>query len=223
MTTDGNGTQSRNGRHRWWQIWKRDQDVELDLAAYRRLAVQLHHGLPRAEQVSRSVLIATPNESRFWAAVCVTLASCMAEELRRPVLLVEADGSDEVSEMLGSASSPGLADLLTSPARPLRELALQTSQQNVWFLPRGTAEGSFFPGSPEDAQDLLVRAAEEWDFIVIAGGPVLRNAFALAMAPYVGRVLMLVIEGRTPIEDIDAAQNALEQCKAQNVSLVLTI
>jgi Mrp family chromosome partitioning ATPase len=220
MTDNGNGIHNSNRSHRWWQIWKRERD--LDLAAYRRLALQLHHGLPRADNASRSVLIVTPNESRFWAKGCVTLASCMAEELRRPVLLVDADDDCEVSRMLGSPASPGLTDFLADPVRPLQELALSTSQQNVWFLSRGTSQGSPCPASPENAHDLLARSCKQWDFVVVAGGPVLRNSFALAMAPYVGRVLLLVIENRTHIEDIDVAQNALEQCRAQNVSLVLT-
>jgi len=143
----------------------------------------------------------------------------MAEELLRPVLLVDAADDCEVSRILGSLASQGLSDF---PMRPLQELVLPTSQQNVWFLSRGAVQGSSFSASPENAHDLLVRSARQWDFVVVAGGPVLKNSLPLAMAPYVGHVLLLVTENRTYIDDIDAAQTALELCKARNVSLVLT-
>jgi hypothetical protein len=146
----------------------------------------------------------------------------MAEELSRPVLLVDATQDSEVSHLLHTPASAGLTDFLADPMRPVQELAFPTSQPNLWFLSRGTGKGPSSPASPENAHDLLLRSAKQWDFTVIAGGAVLKNALALAMAPCVGRVLLLVMENRTHLDDIDAAQNALQQCHARNVSLVLT-
>jgi hypothetical protein len=221
MTFDGNGNHSHNGNNPWWRVWKREPR-NLDLAAYRRLAFQLHHGMPRVENASRSVLVVTPNESDVWATGCLALVTCMAEELRRPVLLVDADGEGAVSQTLDSSFSPGLDKFLGQPPRPVQELVLATSQPNVWFLPKGTSQDSPLLTSPEIAQESLVRLGTNWDFVVIAGGAVLRNSFALSLSPHVGKVLLLAIESQTRVADIDAAQNALEQCRAQNVSLVLT-
>lgn len=222
MTGNGNGTKNGNGNgtHRWWQVWKRGRS--LDLSAYRRLALQLHLGLNRGDNAARSALVVTANESRLGATGSLTLASCMAEELQRPALLIDATADGEVGKILHSPETQGLTDFLKDPMRPVQELVLPTSQQNVWFLSRGTAKGSSFPASPENARDLLVRAAKQWDFVVVAGGPVLQNSLPLAMAPHVGRVLLLVMENRTYKEDIARAQSALELCKAQNVSLVMT-
>ncbi len=220
MFNNGNGFNGTNGNHRWWRAWKRERD--LDLAAYRRVAIQLHQGLPRTESVSRSVLVVTPNESRNWGKGCVTLASCMAEELGRPVLLVDGESNSEVCGMLASSESHGLKHFLTSASPLLGELVLPTSQPNLYFLPSGTSEGALLSASGENAKALLMEARKYWDFVVVAGGPVLRNPFTLAVAPHVGRVLMLVSENRTPVEDIDAAQIALDGCEAKNVSLVLT-
>jgi MinD-like ATPase involved in chromosome partitioning or flagellar assembly len=133
---------------------------------------------------------------------------------------MDATEDSGVSRTLGGSTSQGLTDFLADPVKPLQELALQTSQQNLWFLPKG--KGSSFPASPEHAEDLLAAAAKRWDFIVVAGGAVLKNSLALGMARHVGRVLLLVTENRTHLEDIDEAQNVLEQCRAQNVSLVFT-
>ena len=220
MSHNGNGTRNSNGSHRWWQVWKRGRD--LDLTAYRRLALQLHLGLPRGGEHSRSVLMVTPNASDFCANGSITLASCIAEELRRPVLLVDAGNEAEVSRLLGSPASQGLTEFLSDPMRPLQDLALPTSQNNVWFLSRGSGQTPPFAASPENAHNLLVKSARQWDFVLVTGGPVLKNSLALAMAPHVGRVLLLVIENHSQIDDIDAAQNALEQCGARNISLVLS-
>jgi MinD-like ATPase involved in chromosome partitioning or flagellar assembly len=220
MFNNGNGFTGTNGDHRWWRAWKRER--ELDLAAYRRLAIQLHQGLPRAENVSRSVLVVTPNEARHWAKGCVTLACCMAEELCRPLLLVDAEAQSEVCGMLGSPESHGLTHFLTNVSPLLAELVLPTSQSNLYFLPSGSSRNSPLSASPENARALLVESRKYWDFTVIAGGPVLKNPLTLALAPHVGRVLLLVSENRTPIEDIDAAQIALDECQAKNVGLVLT-
>src|SRR5438094_2862878 len=146
MSHNGNGTHNGNGSHRWWQVWKRRR--ELDLTAYRRLVLQLHHGLPRSGENPRSVLIVTPNELGFCANGSITLACCMAEELQRSVLLVDAANEPEMSRMLGSPVSHGLSDFLSEPTRPLQDLAFPTSQHNAWFLPRGTGQTPPILASP---------------------------------------------------------------------------
>jgi hypothetical protein len=222
MSNNSNGLSGPNGSHGWWKTWRnRHSQREVDLSSYRRLAVQLHHSLPRETNASRSVLLVTPNESRYWANGCVSLASCLAEELRRPVLLAEFCNS-EICPTLESFGDIGLSDVLNDPQQPLSGLAMQTSQENLWFLSTRGTNGRPFALSTEDAQQLLVRAAEQWDFVILGGGPLLTNSAALAMAPYVGRVLLLVTENRTHLEDIDIAKEALQHCGAVNVSLVLT-
>src|SRR5262249_55731593 len=142
-----NGNHNGNGSHRWWQIWKWGRTS--DLSAYRRLALQLHFDSPRSDSLCRSVLIVTPNESRLCARDSLTLASCMAEELNRPVLLVDATPDSEVSDLLNNPASPGVTDFLADPMRPLPELVHPTSKNNVWFLSHGTIQG-IFPASPEN-------------------------------------------------------------------------
>jgi hypothetical protein len=214
----GQESGSRQGSRRWWEIWKRPAP---DDSAYRRLALQIHHGLPRQEGAPRSVLIVTPKEARWCARRSLTLASCMAEELKRPVLLIDASDDGETSRILHAQGTAGLTDFLADSMQQLTELALPTSQQSLHFLSRGRSTGRF-NASPDVARDLLVRATRHWDFVVVAGGPVLKSAFSLAVAPYAGRVLLLVTENRTHIGDIDRAQHTLVQCGVQNVSMVVS-
>ncbi len=222
MFNNGNGFNRPKSRSGWWQAWRNPGgEREGDLSSYRRLAVQLHHTLPREADVSRSVLIVTPNEPRFWASSCVTLASCIAEELSRPVLLAALYDSGGSSVLDGSPEA-GLAEVLHDPHQSIEELAMQTSQSNLWFLPPGNTEDLPLSISLDNVASVLARAAEHWDFVVIGGGPVLSNSAVLALSPFVGRVLILAIENRTQLEDIDTAYAALQQCGAENVGLVLT-
>ena len=61
-----------------------------------------------------------------------------------------------------------------------------------------------------------------YDFVLLSGGSVLDDSMALALAPHVGGVLLLVVENKTTVEGLDAAQDALSLCKARKVGLVLT-
>jgi hypothetical protein len=89
------------------------------------------------------------------------------------------------------------------------------------FLPAGKLEPA--PrASFADIPGFLNAAKQHYDFTVLCGGAVLTNPGSLAVAPAVGRVLLLAIENVTKIQDLDAARDALHFCKAERVGLVLT-
>ena len=206
--SNGNG----NGNHR---------AVPPDLSSYRRIALQLHYDLPRPDS-ARSVLVATPTHSSFSGYGSAALATCLAEELCRPVLMVDAcPGDPQIGPLLDYQPTPGLGDMIFDSALSLNELTLPTSHQFVSFLPAGHAAG-VSRQAPEDAASRLLRnAAAGYDFVVLSGGSVLNNHFVMNIVPQVGCVLLLVIENETTMEDLDAAHNALMLCKARRVGLVL--
>ena len=208
---------------RWWSsLWRRSGNPEQELAPYRRLALQLHYELPRSES-PRSVLVVSPSNSSFSAHGSATLASCLADEVRRPVLLIDActTGAD-VSGILGCSAIRGFSDVLSDPKLPLEDLVLPTSHENVRFLPAGARFGLSQLAPPDDIHALLKVAEQRYEFVLLSGGSVLNNSMALALTPYVGCVLLLVIENETRVDDLDAAQDALSFCKARKVGLVLT-
>jgi len=216
---NGDGSNSR-----WWtSLWRRSRGSEQDLAAYRRLALQLHYDLPRP-QSDRSVLLVTPTASALCAHGAATLACCLAEEVSRPVLLMDASpGRPDVTRMLDCAARPGFVDFLADPELKLDDLIVPTTHDSVFFLPAGTGPGpSSQPVSRDGVGALLEAVGSRYDFVLLSGGSVLDNSMALALAPHVGCVLLLVIEQKTTVEDLDAAQDSLCFCKARKVGLVLT-
>ena len=224
INSNTNGNNGNGFASRWWSSlrWRRSRPSDQDLAPYRRLAVQLHYELPRPES-QRSVLLATPAETLLCANGSIALAGCLAEELCRPVLLVDASPREsEVSHLLDCAARRGFSDFWADPKLPLEELVLPTTQPNLCFLPAGTAVGTSHAAPAEDLAAWLGALESRYDFVLLAGGSVLHNSMALVLAPYVGCVLLLVMEDETRLDDLEAAQDALSFCKARKVGLLLT-
>jgi hypothetical protein len=217
MSLNGNG----NGNHpRWWQsfVKKRGARADEDLSGYRRLALQLHCDLPRATG-NRSALLVPPAGSKLCARTCITLASCLAEQLAQSVLLVDAcPASPETTRLLGCPDQPGLSDFLANPTASLHDLVMPTTADNVRFLSAGTTRPLVYENIPA----LVTTAEREHDFVLLCGQSVLSDALVLALTPSLGCVLLVVTENETRVEDLDMAQSALGYCKARKVGMLLT-
>jgi tyrosine-protein kinase Etk/Wzc len=165
----------------------------------------------------------TPESYSLSAKSSITLAMSLADELKRPVLLVDASlKSAEATRVLGCTGERGLTDFLAETSLSIAELALQTTHPQVSFLPAGTRATSGSPALPEQLTALFEAIFQDYDFLILSGGSVLNESMALALAPHVGCVLLLAIENETTVDDLDAAQHALDFCRARKVGLVLT-
>lgn len=208
-------------RRLWSALWRRSRDGRSELASYRRIAMQLHYDLPRQE-ATRAVVVAPPVPAPSSAHAAAVLACCLAEELQKPVLLVDAcPGAPEVSAAFGAEDQRGLLDLLGDPAPPLRDVVTPTTREQLWLLPVGRQTGRPVAATPDRIALVLEAVARTFDFAVFAGGSILQNSLSIALAPRVGSVLLLAIEGETRVEDLDTASTALAFCKAAKVGLVL--
>lgn len=229
MIIDANGSSDSGARAkpRWWSALRGRKDSSgLDLTAYRRLALQLQHDLSQGA-TDRSVLLVTPADSGIEAHGIAALASCVGEEVCGPVLLVDACPSEpKTSRLFGCADCRGLADLQINPELPLGDLVLTTTNPNVSFLPAGHAlrNGNGSLGHQAQAADMgafLRKVESRYSFVLLSGGPVLHNPLLVTLTQHVARVLLLVTENETRLEDLDAAQDALALYRARRVALVL--
>lgn len=191
------------------------------IAAYRRLALQLHYDLPR-EQGNRSLLIATPSRSPLSAHASALIARSFAEQLHSPVILADSSRERTLSNLLACDGAPGVDDLLASRRREVAEFLLPTTSEYVSFLPAGRHSGEGTP-APADRIGFLVEAAREAsDLFLISGGAILEDPLSLALAPHVGCVLLLAVENETRLDDLRDAEEALARCRASRVALVFT-
>lgn len=205
------------------------RDGAQDLSDFRRLATQLHHDLPR-EQGGRSTVLVTPGVSNLPAYSGASLAQCLGEELRSPILLVDACLKEShLTRLAGAQEAPGLGNYLEDPGLALDALVLPTKLEDVWLLPAGTRAGSGARSGPGHGNDstgiaaLVKSAGEKFDFVVFAGGSVLHDPLALAMVPHAGCVLLMAVENQTRLEDLDLAQRSLAFCHPRKIGLLLTL
>src|SRR5579872_2676021 len=159
MSVNGNGHGNGNGNgfnSRWWSaLWKRSNHAEQDTAAYRRLALQLHYDLSLADG-RRSALLVTPSTSALCAQGSISVASCLAEQVCRPVLLIDVcPQNPEASRILKGDGGRGFADFVADPKLELHDLVLPTNRENVSFLPAGAALDRSRAASPENVKALL--------------------------------------------------------------------
>lgn len=189
--------------------------------AYHRLALQLHHDLPRGQE-PRTVLLASANRAPETAGLAMLLAHSLAEQLQAPVLLVDAHpaGAD-ISRLLGCTAAPGFSDLLADASLRPADLAQATSHRHVTVLPAGVVGAALRTRSPEAVQRVVRSLADGPDVVLLHGGPVLDDTIAMSLAPCVERVLLVAFENHTLLTDLDLAQRALQACKARRVGLVI--
>jgi Mrp family chromosome partitioning ATPase len=218
---NGNGNGHRFSWRKWPSLWGHPRQNGYDLEPYRRIALRLNYDLIRPDH-SRSVLVTTPVASTLSAPGSAALACSLAEELHRPVLIIDCSpGDPELSRILDCKPRKGFADLLSDPNLILDDFVLPTTHENVLFLPAGPSHAPFLAFSGKLGARLQ-EAEGRFDFVVLSGGAVLGDSTALALTPLVGCVLLLVTENQTLTEDLDAAQEALSFCKARRVGLVLS-
>jgi len=220
---NGNGNGHGNGLGwRKWLPWSKLEASEEKLAPYRRLALQLHYDLMGPDN-PRSVMLVTPSASGLCSHSSSALARSLGEDFRQSVLLVDACPlGAETSRLLECNGHPGFMDMVTQPSLSLHDLVLPTNDARVSFLAAGGHCDRLQPACPDLLSSLLKTIESRYDFTVLAGGSVLDNPAALAMAPHVGCVLLLAVEDETTLDDFDAARVALDVCRPRKFGVVFT-
>lgn len=191
-----------------------------DQEPWRRLAMRLRGEFNGVE--SRSLMLATAGEGEFEARCSLELAECLADELGKPVLAVDAAPRERrLSRLLQCSELRGLTDALVEPELPLAEIVLRTSHPNVSIVPAGIIAEPAGHVAADRVAVLLEAFHRDHEVVLFSGGAVPANGLALALAPLVGRVLLIAAENETTSEDFDAAQEALRVRNARDIGVVL--
>jgi capsular exopolysaccharide synthesis family protein len=166
-----------------------------------------------------AVSSALPEEGK--TTTSANLAVVYALEGKR-VLLVDCDlRRPRLHKVFRVPQSPGLAQVLRAgldPATAVRD----TSFQGLSFLPSGRETDAIadFLGS-DRMRGLLADVSEHFDVIIIDTPPVLGVADAVALAPLVDGVLMVVGAGTTDRHAVEQALSQLASVGARVVGAVL--
>jgi len=180
---------------------------------FRTLRSRLYHARERMSLKKVLVTSALPKEGKSFTAA--NLAQVLVRQHGRRVLLIDADlRGPRLHEVLGTASSPGLAEYLNG----------QNDEFSI--MQRGPLEGLFLIPSgrrPEDPAELvangrlkflLQRVEPLFDWIIIDSPPAVPVSDAGILAKSCDGVLIVVRSNQTPF---DMARKAREEFAGQTV------
>jgi len=160
------------------------------------------------------VTSALPGEGKTLTAI--NLALTFAMTYRQTAMLVDADlRRQRVHELLGYESERGLADHLLDGV-PLSGIIVRPGVEKMTVISGGRSvpESSALLGSPPMkalVEEMKNRYSERYVFFDVP--PVLSGADAMAFAPLVDHILLVVRGGRTPLEAVKKASGMLPQEK----------
>lgn len=162
--------------------------------AYYSLRTALQFSTPNGSPATMLITSSRPGEGKSTTAYAVALNLA---RVGKRVLLADGDlRNPSMHRIVGVENVAGMSNLLSGAAE-LSEVARETRQKNLWFIPCGP-----LPPNPAELwgsdrmRRLLAEAGTEFDHIVIDGPPVL----GLADSPMLGSMVagvIFVLESKT--------------------------
>jgi non-specific protein-tyrosine kinase len=173
-------------------------------------------------QGGRAIMVTSPLSGEGKTTTAINLSFAFAREFRQTVLLVDCDlRKQRVHEFLGIKSDKGLVDYLLN-GQPISDLIIWPGFEKLTLISGGgtVPDSTELLGSPkmkELVEDMKNRYPERYVFFDVPG--VLTSADALAFAPQVDDILMVVSAGSTPLADVRSALQLLPSEKV--IGLIL--
>lgn len=174
---------------------------------FRRLAATLLH-VQRSDKL-RTVMIASALAADGKTTTAINLSLVLSESYRRRVLLVEGDlRRPAITRVTGVPTEGGLSEALK--ARDERRPSLIQLTETLTLLPAGEPDSEPLSAltSPR-LQALLQDASEKFDWVIVDTPPLALTTDATLLCPLVDGVVLVVRAGRTPLDTITHAIDAL--------------
>ncbi|OPY13976.1 AAA family ATPase [Syntrophus aciditrophicus] len=197
-------------RNRCVAMFPNQEEVE----AYRVLRTQI---LNRTRETGGNLIMVTsalPGEGKTLTAI--NLALTFAREYKQTVLLVDCDlKKQNIHEVMGFESDKGLVDNLLGECSA-GDLFVWPAVEKMTLISGGktTGESSEMMGSPRMKNlvaDMKHRYPERYIFFDVP--PILTGADALAFAPLMDHILMVVQADKTPVGEVNKAAQLLPKEK----------
>jgi protein-tyrosine kinase len=158
----------------------------------------------------RTLMITSPGAGEGKTLTAINLALTFSKAYNQTVLLVDCDlRNQNVHKTLGLESESGLIDYLADN-KALQEFIIWPGIDKLTLISGGRAirNSSELLGSPK-MKELVdeLKSRYEDRYVIFDTAPILMGADALALAPSVDGIVMVVEEGRTAMRHV---QKALE-------------
>ncbi|MGD0829244.1 MAG: CpsD/CapB family tyrosine-protein kinase [Desulfobaccales bacterium] len=168
-----------------------------------------------AEEGHNTLMITSPLPGEGKTLTAINLAISISQGLNYTVLLVDADlRFPSISKYFGLADEPGLADHLTSGV-PIDELLIHPEGlAKLVILPAGqpVSQAAELLNSPL-MRDLVQELKHFYTnrYVIFDLPPVLTFADALAFAPLMDGIILVIEAGKTAREEIERCQELLKK------------
>ncbi|MGH7214376.1 MAG: polysaccharide biosynthesis tyrosine autokinase [Tepidisphaeraceae bacterium] len=186
---------------------------------FRHIRTRLQHAA--SLDTTRSIMITAPSPRDGKTTVACNLASGLALNGRR-ILLVDADfRRPEVHKIFGMANDVGFSSVLTGQVQ-FKDAVQESPVPNLSVMTAGPKP----PNATElfESQvytDFLERACEEFDHVLFDSGPLMVVSESFAMAPRVDGVVTVVRAHKDTRGILARMRDTLRQVKAEHLGLVL--
>lgn len=175
------------------------EDTARGTEEFRTLRSRLYHA--REKMTLKKILVtsALPKEGKSFTAS--NLAQVLVRQHGRRVLLIDADlRGPRLHMMLGTTSSPGLADYLQGKCDEF-SIMQRGPMENLFFIPSGQEISDPAELVANGRLKLLVQRVEAlFDWIVIDSPPAVPVSDASVLAKVCDGVLMVVRSNVTPVD-----------------------
>lgn len=174
---------------------------------YRGLAAVLHHA--QTERGVRSVMIASAVAMEGKTLTATNLALTLSQSFDRRVLLIDADfRRPSLHDMFMLPNEHGLVDSLRGAAGG--RLPVQAVATNLWVLTAGRATSDPMSGLVSDSmKQLLVDAADQFDWVIIDTPPVALMPDANLLAGMIDTTILVISANTTPYPLVQRAAAAI--------------
>lgn len=180
---------------------------EPDIFPYKILRARIQQLFSRKKGLN-TVMITSPNAGEGKTLTALNLSLCFAKEFHQTVLLVDCDlKKQDIHKKMGIPGPKGLADYFLN-GTPLKELIVWPGIKKMTLISGGkrVSETAELLGSPQMkflVREMKQRYIDRYIFFDVA--PLLSSADAIAFAPLVDGIVMVVESGKTTSFDIKKA------------------
>jgi len=186
---------------------------------FRQVRTRLQHAA--SLDTTRTILVTSPGPGDGKSTVAVNLATGLALNGRR-ILLVDANfRRPELHKIFGLGNEAGFADALNA-VENFDQVVRETQVPNLSVLTSGVR-----PTNPTELlesqlfTDFIERALEDFDHVIFDSGPMLFVSETVALAPRVDGVVS-VVRARTNSRGLlQRMRDGLRQVKAEHLGIVL--
>jgi capsular exopolysaccharide synthesis family protein len=195
----------------------------VSLTAPGSFAAEQYHGLRlTVERLARArsaqvIAVTSPGAGEGKTITAINLAASLTRGSEARVLLIDADlRRPSVSRHLGlaDAGAPGLANVLADDARNLDHVTYAIDGSTVALIPAGTSREPVHRVLRQpNLDEVLKRARQRYDFVVMDTPPVLPVFDAAMLARAADAVLVVVAARHTPRKLLGEALNLLDGSK----------